>query len=87
MIEGEGRFAAASDATTGQIVVISTVSPFGSRQNVGSMLPTAMAWSAVATITAPVAFTACSRIASCASRELLNTPGSGPSSRIEPART
>ena len=51
------------------------------------MLPTAMAWSAVATKTAPVAFTVCSRMASWASSVSLYTPGSGPSSRIEPAST
>src|SRR5690606_14205969 len=55
--------------------------------NAGSMLPTAIACSAVAMKTAPVARTVCSRIASCAAAASVITPGSGPSSRIEPART
>ena len=55
--------------------------------NAGSMFPTAIAWSAVATKIAPVARTVCSRMASCAARVSVMTPGSGPSSRIEPAST
>src|SRR2546427_117442 len=51
------------------------------------MLPTAIAWSAVATNTAKVAWAVHCRIASCAASVSVRTSGSGPSSRIEPART
>src|SRR2546430_2318615 len=51
------------------------------------MLPTAIAWSAVATNTANVAWAVHCRIASWAASVSVRTSGSGPSSRIEPART
>lgn len=71
-----------------QIVVRGRTSAgVGASTNAGSMLPTAMACSAVATKTAKVAWAVTTRIASWAARVSLSTPGSGPSSRIEPAST
>ena len=52
--------------------------------NAGSMLPVAIACSAVAIMIAIVALIACARIASCAAMASVITSGSGPSSRMEP---
>ena len=75
-----------SDEST-QIVGSSRSVPSGSVTKAGSMLPVAIACSAVAMRIAIVALIACAFIASCASAISFITPGSGPSSRIEPVST
>ena len=75
-----------SDEST-QIVASSRSEPSGSVTNAGSMLPVAIACSAVAIRIAIVALIVCARIASCAASASVITSGSGPSSRIEPVST
>src|SRR4051812_27181819 len=70
-----------------QIVESSRNVPSASVTKAGSMLPVAIACSAVAIRMAIVALTAWARMASCASRASVMTSGNGPSSRMEPVRT